>query len=1422
MPAQHTQPLSPQATLVAQCYAVVYPEAPPRSKAMQWIGLARRAIFDERALTSDEMNDAIAELVAAAILEPSIENKNGTTMRGPKARVGTITRFCRSAHESGVYPVLLRELARSSSFRYSDYQPIPPNYIEQYAREALIKNEFDNFPSERVKPHMWFWMAEPAAKPYLARLPTEQQELAGFMCLSFLAQSLQPFTAFAKALSDINPNGMHQLVVARGYVFQGNFDKAERLVKTLHAQHPNIKQVLVEGQSLLALISLLKGEDALAMQHIQTTLEFEKRGTRKRIVYPDLIPFTLSLPALARLATTESRNLLSTLLKAREKLKLESDLDWMLLLLEVAEQPQIDFSPALPQHEPDINTLMYAIGSRWHKNVYLPTGNKKVAQILHDLWIKAKVNGYEWVAAEAQTVIEAHAENEQQHKDLIDTQFNKAEASTLHAQLGSETLTQLVAQLAPWEYSLNSLEQLALAAKPGKAVKPSSTEDASRRLVWMIKGPFGDAVNVTPVEQSLGKSGRWSGGRKVALKRLREQSDSMPFLLPQDIKAASTVQKYAYGWNNKISYETDERTVFQLVGHPCVYDSDGEQVDVVEQPAVLSISNEADQLLLRVQPSFLGPHYRTQLDTANHRLYVTHFTAAQRRIAETISTKGLRIPSTAKDRLQHVLDALSGNMSVQSDQQIATGEMQEGSSEPLLAMEPAGQSLRVRLRVEPLPDSATYFDIGTGGAVVYVQGPDGSVPVKRNLQQERDNLQAMLLRSEVLANHYDGRSFFVIEHPVDALELLEDAQANDIRCLWPKNIPFRIKAKTDLSNVSLNIKEAKEWFNASGELGVDDENNNPLTLAHLLRLMQAQPGARFIELGKGEFLSLSHTLKQQLDTLQAFSRPEKKETDTNHIHPMALMALDPLLDKATVKSDKAWKQRRQQIQEALNNTAAVPANLQAELRSYQRDGYHWLEQLGRIGAGACLADDMGLGKTIQTLALLLSRAKAGPALVVAPTSVVGNWLQESQRFAPALNVAMYGDSNESRSDLLSTAKAGDLVVISYGLIVRDIDALKNVHWHTLVLDEAQAIKNAATQRAKSVKQLNADFRVVTTGTPVQNNLMDLHSLFGFLNPTLLGSEANFRQRFAIPISKHNNEHARNQLQQLIAPFLLRRHKRDVLKELPERTEVTLKVQLSKEEASLYDIIRREALESLKSTEAEDSKTGSKPTVNKPGKKTRANNTRTSDETDLQATARQKMIILSYLTKLRRLCCHPSLIAPDWKGPESKLEEFSSTLHELISSGHRALVFSQFVDHLKIIANHLDKQDISYQYLDGSTTAKQRTARVSAFQGGEGQVFLISLNAGGSGLNLTAADYVIHMDPWWNPAVEDQASDRAHRIGQQRPVTVVRMVTTGTIEEQIQELHGTKRELADSVLAGADSPSLNMDAMLSLLHSHTDY
>lgn len=365
--------------------------------------------------------------------------------------------------------------------------------------------------------------------------------------------------------------------------------------------------------------------------------------------------------------------------------------------------------------------------------------------------------------------------------------------------------------------------------------------------------------------------------------------------------------------------------------------------------------------------------------------------------------------------------------------------------------------------------------------------------------------------------------------------------------------------------------------------------------------------------------------------------------------------------------------------------------------------------------------------------------------------------------------------------MLQSLESGDLLVTTYGLLQSEEKAFASVKFGTVVLDEAHTIKNTATKTSKAAMRLNASFRIALTGTPIQNYLGEVWNLFQFINPGLLGSLSHFNEQFV----KNDAPASRKHLKRLLSPFILRRTKSAVLDELPPKTEIVMKVQLSDEERAFYETLRRQAIANMDSGE------------NSSGTK------------HIQA--------LAEITRLRQACCNPSLVNHDLKIESSKLAAFMDLVSDLKKSKHRALVFSQFVTHLSLVREALDKQGMPYLYLDGSTSVSEREKRVKAFQSGEGDLFLISLKAGGLGLNLTAADFVIHMDPWWNPAIEDQASDRAHRIGQNRPVTIYRLVAEDSIEEKILRLHSTKRDLADSLLDGTDlSAKLNLSELLSLI------
>ena len=535
---------------------------------------------------------------------------------------------------------------------------------------------------------------------------------------------------------------------------------------------------------------------------------------------------------------------------------------------------------------------------------------------------------------------------------------------------------------------------------------------------------------------------------------------------------------------------------------------------------------------------------------------------------------------------------------------------------------------------------------------------------------------------------------------------------------------------------------------------------------------------RFVPLDDGAFLALDRQFRLELERLSRLG-------DGLKFPAAAGVAVRDLIDgAASVKTDARWKAFIRRLDEAEGFAPALPSGFEAELRDYQREGFVWMNRLERWGAGALLADDMGLGKTVQAIAMMVLKAAAGPILVVAPTSVCGNWAAEIGRFAPGLRPIRFAETGD-REEAIGGLAPGDALIVSYGLLAREQERLAAVPWAMAILDEAQQIKNADTQRAEASRRLEAGFRLALTGTPIENDLDELWSLFAFVNPGLLGGREKFARRFVTPIARDNDARAKAALRALIRPFLLRRTKAQVLAELPPRTEQTLLVEQEAEERAFYEALRRRALERLEEVGAE----------------------------------RTRIHILAEITRLRQACCHPSLAAPDCGVGSAKLEAFLDLVERLGEGRHRALVFSQFVGHLAKVRAALDAKGVAYQYLDGATPAAERDKRVEAFQAGAGELFLISLKAGGFGLNLTAADYVIHLDPWWNPAVETQASDRAHRIGQQRPVTIYRLIVKDSIEERIVALHRQKRDLADALLEGADaSARLSEEDLIGLIRS----
>lgn len=919
-----------------------------------------------------------------------------------------------------------------------------------------------------------------------------------------------------------------------------------------------------------------------------------------------------------------------------------------------------------------------------------------------------------------------------------------------------------------WEQLLDGL--LTLTKGTGGTQKK---DQGTARVCYLVDLERG---YIQPTLQTINAKGIWSMGRNIALKKFKDQQ--VDGLSEQDRRIATAVT-YHNGYYGATEYNLDfSKAINELCGHPLLFLSSNPSVSVELIKAQPEISTEIGKYGIKLKTNITNTDQRSVLVKETQTRFKLITLSPQQHSIIRMINQGITIPVKGKAKLIEAVSSLSGLMTVHSDFDDGSAEMKsiEADSRIRIQIVPMGDGLKVQMFAKPLGTEPPYIKPGMGGKVVYGMVDGERCQVLRNMKAE--NANAMKLTNAVSmfidADLIEEAELF--SDPYDCLGLLEILNENtDIAVVeWPEGEHFRMKKTASFENLSLRIKGKGQWFELEGELNIDEAT--VLSLKELLSLNRKSKG-RFIELKKDEFLALTEELKKHLDELESYSNIDKNGVTVNRF---ASHALEEITSRAaSFKTDKSWKEFQKQIKSISAVDVPVPATLDAELRPYQEEGFRWMTRLKTWNAGACLADDMGLGKTVQAIAMMLHLAENGPILVVCPASVVPNWGSELQKFAPTLNILNLKQGK--REDAFTSLAAFDVLVITYGLLQSEDKQISKITWAMAVLDEAHAIKNTQTKSSKAAMNIQSDFKLALTGTPIQNHLGELWNLFNFCNPGLLGTLPQFTDRYV----KTEIQAQKNHLKKLITPFILRRTKNKVLDELPPKTEITHSVTLSEKELAFYEALRREAIDTIE------------------------NNGGGNGQQHLQA--------LAEITKLRLACCNTALVNKDIKLPSAKLEAFFEIVEELRANKHRALVFSQFVMHLAIVRKELDKQGISYQYLDGSTSIPDRQLAVKAFQAGKGELFLISLKAGGLGLNLTAADYVLHLDPWWNPAIEDQASDRAHRIGQLRPVTIYRLVAKNTIEEKILKLHSTKRDLADSLLDGTDqSARLSTIDLLNLL------
>jgi superfamily II DNA or RNA helicase len=982
---------------------------------------------------------------------------------------------------------------------------------------------------------------------------------------------------------------------------------------------------------------------------------------------------------------------------------------------------------------------------------------------------RARAGGYVWFARQAQHL--ARALSREPLPELCELRS---------CEPGELLLCELLEPEPEWRRALGALQGFTESVEGGEKV-------VSRRVAWYV-----DTTNGVPARPALEEFVRgtgWTRGRRVDLDELDAVKGELP---PEDQAVLRALDP-----SQRRRHDLPLELLESLVGHPRVFNGARGRlpVEIGRGTCRVETRREHGHLVIALEPAGAREGVNVVVESET-RLNVYRVTPTLGKLFGLVPS-GVRIPERYEPEAIGVLSRLAEHVEVRSSSLGARRRLTADPT-PVLRISPESGAWYVEVGVRPFGARGRFFPPGLGRAAITTREGDDWLDAERDFAQERSRFESLAaacpsltlaLRSGLSEDESGNEGSFSGSLGEEGLfTLLSELKQSELPVVfeWQDGRPVTARGTVTVGALHGALKRNKGWYLVTGGVRIDDLMS--LDLAELATLPFTKSG-RFLRLPNGDFVEVERRARRVLSLLaNAAETPKRGRRAELRIPEAALHTLRSLREAGyELEQDGSaddWLTRCDQI---LATEPPLPSGLGATLRPYQLEGFHWLWCYSELGLGVCLADDMGLGKTVEAIALLLTRSAGGPALVVAPTSVCRNWLEEFRRFAPSLSVREYaGKERGALLEQFRNAPAPDVLIVSYALLQHDASELSSLTWNTIVLDEAQFIKNAHSQRARAAFALPARYRLAMTGTPVENHLGDLWSIFHFLNPVLLGTWQHFQLRYVKPIERDRNSEQRAELKALIGPFLLRRVKDAVLAELPPLTVVQHSVRLSEDETLRYALLRRQIHEKLRTAY---------------GKR------------------QHKLQIFTEITRLRRFCCHPRLVFPDAPLEASKLAAFLELAEELRDNGHRALVFSQFVDFLELVREALDERGIRYSYLDGSTPKEVRHTRVEAFQNGKDELFLISLKAGGFGLNLTAADYVIHLDPWWNPAVEAQATDRAHRIGQERPVTVYRLITEETIEESIVELHREKRELADALLSGTDDvPELSHELLSELLGS----
>ena len=926
------------------------------------------------------------------------------------------------------------------------------------------------------------------------------------------------------------------------------------------------------------------------------------------------------------------------------------------------------------------------------------------------------------------------------------------ERESLRRKFGDQPVLVNIYHKAEWESVLEDLMDEA-----NGAARESQQPDM--RLMYLRES--GDSHTIQVREQTRLKNGAWGNGKRLSDMRYRRG----------DVACMNNADRRIWArLNHSEHWELQlEDVVEEMVEESRLYVGKTVPYDLVQ------VDRDLPFLMVEREDDHFVVKSNVPLEHAKDDLVIvedspTHYSLI--RIPNEIRGYYVKLlqlgtlPLEAEPTLRSLLAKIGGQVELHSSliEGGSTLPMVEGQWNVGFKLSPRqGGNWEVECFVRPLAGGRKTCRLGEGNEVIIDENEDGRVRVKRHLDKEQAQRALVAHCWETMGYDFVDREVYAPEFMLDLVEVIQ--RQDSFYAEWPEGQGFKVRS-LGKGLVSWNgvVRQRGQWFDIEGDVDIDEQTR--ISISELLELVGKSKG-KYVKIGENEFLALSEKLRTQLKALDAIANRERGNIKISPFSA-ALMGDDLLRGELHLEMDETLRNIRQRILEGSEYSPGIPEELNATLRPYQKDGYLWMARLNSWGAGALLADDMGLGKTIQTIAFLLLKKEEGPSLVVAPASVAPNWKTEMEKFAPTLKVQILNFAAD-RQQVVEEAEAGDVIVTTYGILLSYQDILTEKHWNVACLDEAHIIKNRGAKTSAAAMKIQSNYRVMLTGTPVQNHLGELWNLFQFVNPGLLGNYEHFSQKFIVPIEGYHDKEKQEQLENIVHPFMLRRTKQAVLKELPEKTEIYHTVELSRDELAIYESIRVRAERMLQ-------------------------------EGGLDVD----MHVLAEITRLRQAACSAQLIEPKWTGECSKITALVELLQGVIEGGNRALVFSQFVSFFHIVRKELDRLDMKYFYIDGSVPLKQRAEMVEAFQNGESALFLISLKAGGLGLNLTGANYVFHLDPWWNPAIEQQATDRAYRIGQQQAVTVYHLVSKNTIEEKIIRLHQTKRDLAKNILEGTDA------------------